>query len=128
MAEFSRFLEKDREEIKKELIGETIECAKTFGLTCVTKDARTIISSRKGECCINITGNNGMAVAGMGDCLFGIIAAFLGRGLNAFESAVYACYLHGSAGDAARLKTGRSGLLVTDLIGELKTLLEAVDE
>ena len=128
VAEFSRFLEKDREEIKKELIGETIECAKTFGLTCVTKDARTIISSRKGECCINITGNNGMAVAGMGDCLFGIIAAFLGRGLNAFESAVYACYLHGSAGDAARLKTGRSGLLVTDLIGELKTLLEAVDE
>ena len=128
VGEFARFLEKDREEIKKELIEKTIETARTFNLTCVTKDARTIIASRDGECCINITGNNGMAVAGMGDCLFGIIAAFLARGLKAYDSAVYSCYLHGSAGDAAILKTGRSGLMATNLVAELKTLLEAVDE
>ncbi len=128
VGEFARFLEKDREEVKTELIDKTIETARTFNLTCITKDARTIIASRNGECCINITGNNGMAVAGMGDCLFGIVAAFLARGLKAYDAAVYACYLHGSAGDSAILKTGRSGLMATSLIGELKTLLEAVDE
>ncbi len=128
VAEFARFIEADREEVKSELIEKTIETAGTYNLTCITKDARTIIASARGECCINITGNNGMAVAGMGDSLFGIVAAFLARGLKAYDAAAYACYLHGSAGDSARLKTGKAGLLASNLINELRTLLEAVDE
>ncbi|MCR5000564.1 MAG: NAD(P)H-hydrate dehydratase [Lachnospiraceae bacterium] len=128
VGEFARFIDRDKEEVMNSLISLTRDTATEYNLTCVTKDARTIIAGADGECCVNITGNNGMAVAGMGDCLFGIVAAFLGRGLNAYDAARYACYIHGSAGDAAALKKGRSGLMTTDLINELKTLLEAVDE
>ncbi|MCR4808029.1 MAG: NAD(P)H-hydrate dehydratase [Lachnospiraceae bacterium] len=128
IGEFARFIEKNKDDVMDELISATIDTAGTYNLTCVTKDARTVIASPDGECCINITGNNGMATAGMGDCLFGIIAAFLGRGLGAYDAAVYGCYLHGAAGDAAALKTGKSGLMASDLVAELKGLLEAADE
>jgi NAD(P)H-hydrate epimerase len=128
VGEFARFIEASKEDVMPALIEKTIETAAAYKLVCVTKDARTVIADADGECCINITGNNGMAVAGMGDCLFGIIAAFMARGLRAYDAAVYACYLHGSCGDAAAAKTGRSGLLASDLINELKGLLEAVDE
>ena len=128
LGELSRFSDIEKDELQKDLVGNTIDVAKTYNLTCVSKDARTVIASRSGECCINTTGNNGMAVAGMGDCLLGIIAALIARGLSPFEASVYGCHIHGYAGDLAALKTGKSGLMASNLIDEIKNCLEAVDE
>lgn len=128
VGEFARFCDRDKDAVLEDIVGNTIEVAKTYNLTCVTKDARTVIADKKGECYVNTTGNNGMAVAGTGDCLFGIISALLGRGLSPLDASVYGCYIHGYAGDLAAAKTGKSGLLASNLIDEIKTCLEAADE
>jgi len=64
----------------------------------------------------NLTGNSGMATAGSGDVLTGVIAALLGQKLEPFEAATSACYLHGLAGDIAAEKLGQHALIATDLI------------
>ncbi len=128
IGEFAGFAEKDKKLVKRTILDSTISLAKTYHLTCVTKDARTVIAGSNGECCINTTGNNGMAVAGMGDCLFGIIAAMLARGLSPFDAAMYGCYIHGLAGDIAAKKTGKNGLMPSDLINSLKACMEAENE
>lgn len=128
ISEFARFIDKDRALVLEDIVGQTEEAARVYGLTCVTKDARTVIASKDGECYVNTTGNNGMAVAGTGDCLFGMISALLARGLSPVDAAVYGCFIHGYAGDLAAAKKGKSGMLASDLIDEIKTCLEAADE
>ena len=128
IGEFSRFTGIEKEKVMNDIVTVTLACAKNYNITCVTKDARTVIASKEGECCINLSGNNGMATAGTGDCLLGVIAAFVARGMTAFEAAVFGCYIHGCAGDKAAVKRGKSGLMASDLIDELKDFLEDSDE
>ena len=80
--------------------------AKDYKVTLVLKGHNTVVTDYQGNLYVNKTGNPGMATAGSGDVLTGMVAAFLGQGLSAFESAKYAVYLHGLAGDlAAKEKT-----------------------
>ncbi len=125
IGEFANFLDANKEDVLSNIVDTTTNVAKALHLTCVAKDSNTIISSNTGECVINITGNDGMAVAGMGDCLLGIIAAMRAKKLNSYEAAMYGCYIHGKAGDAAANKVGKTGLLPTDLINELQGVMEA---
>lgn len=64
----------------------------------------------------NRTGNAGMATAGSGDVLTGMIAAFLGQGVGAFEAAKWGAYMHGKAGDMAARKLGEASLTAADII------------
>ncbi|MCR5508970.1 MAG: NAD(P)H-hydrate dehydratase [Lachnospiraceae bacterium] len=128
LAEFAAFMDREKTEVKRDLVGQTMAVARNYHLTCVTKDSRTVISNKEGECFINTTGNNGMAVAGTGDCLFGIIAGLSARGLSPLLAAAYGCYMHGYAGDIAAAKKGKSGMLASNLIESLKLCLEATDE
>ncbi len=128
IGEFSRFTGVDRDKVMNDIVNVTLACARNYNITCVTKDARTVIASKEGDCSINLSGNNGMATAGMGDCLLGIIAAFVARGMTPFDAAVYGCYIHGCAGDKAAVKRGKNGLMASDLIEELKDFLEGSDE
>ena len=128
IGEMSDFTGLSKSELLDELIENSLDAAYLYNLTCVCKDARTIIASQYGDYRINITGNNGMASAGMGDCLLGIICALRARTDDSFEAASFGAYIHGLAGDLAAEKVGKAGLLATDLINELKTCLEACDE
>ena len=65
----------------------------------VLKGAGTVIAANGGSTIINTTGNPGMAAAGMGDVLSGMIGAFICQGLSPKDAAVAAVYLHGAAGD-----------------------------
>lgn len=67
--------------------------------TIVLKGAHTIISSPDGSTFINQTGNPGLAKAGSGDVLTGILASLISQGMPPFEAAVCAVYLHGAAAD-----------------------------
>ncbi|MCR4922528.1 MAG: NAD(P)H-hydrate dehydratase [Lachnospiraceae bacterium] len=111
-------------DIKEDPIAIAGESSARYGIVCVLKDARTVIADRDGSIRINLSGNNGMSVAGMGDVLAGIILSLLGQGASAFDAASYGAFIHGRAGDDASLSGSKSGLLPRDLIKNIKNYVE----
>jgi len=93
--------------------------AKDYKVTVVLKGYNTVVADFNGNLYINKTGNPGMATAGSGDVLTGMIAAFLGQGLNQFEASKYAVYLHGLAGDLAAKEKTQIGMIASDIIDKI---------
>ncbi|MBA2368561.1 MAG: NAD(P)H-hydrate dehydratase [Candidatus Protochlamydia sp.] len=89
------------------------------GITLILKGAPTFIF-HSGRPIVNPTGNPGMATAGSGDVLTGILASLLAQGMNSRDAAIAGVYLHGLAGDIAADARGTiRGLLATDIITHL---------
>jgi len=82
------------------------------------KGAGTVVTDGE-KIYINKTGNPGMATAGSGDVLTGVITALMGQGLSNFDAVVLGVYIHGLAGDIAAEKIGQVSLMATDIIGTL---------
>ncbi len=89
----------------------------------VLKGAGTVVTDGE-KIYTNKTGNPGMATAGAGDVLTGVITALLGQGLNNFDAAVLGVYIHGLAGDIAAGKFGQISLIATDIIDALPQAFE----
>lgn len=104
-----KFIESNR---KKVAVGFAIK----YNCILLLKGSRTIVASEKGKIYINKTGNPGMATAGSGDVLTGMIAAFVGQGLPAFDATKYGAYLHGKAGDMAAKSKSRLSMIASDII------------
>ena len=77
---------------------------------------------------VNKTGNPGMATAGAGDILTGMIAAFLGQHYSPFDAAQLGVYLHGLAGDLAAQETGEISLIASDILDKLPKAILAFRE
>lgn len=86
-----------------------------FKCTFLIKGKNTVIYSN-GKYSINKTGNNGMATAGSGDVLTGIILSLLGQGLGVFDAGNLGAYLHGLSGDIGSEKLTEYSLIASDLI------------
>lgn len=71
----------------------------------------------------NTTGNPGMATAGSGDVLTGIIASFLAQNENIFKATQTGAFLHGKAGDFAKSKFNETALIASDIIEALKFVI-----
>jgi len=112
----SRLTGLDISSIKARPLDTARDFASAYHLTCVLKDARTVTASMSGMAVINTSGNNGMATAGSGDVLTGIIASLAAQGLPLEEAAWKGVYLHGLAGDRAKEKFGAHGMLASDII------------
>ncbi len=97
-------------------IDAALELARRAGKICVFKGSPTLIADQEGGLSINTTGNAGMATAGAGDVLTGMIAGFLAQGLSPLAAAKLSVYLHGVAGDVARDMRGEWGVLAGDLV------------
>lgn len=93
--------------------------AETTGKTIVLKGAGTIVAQTGHKLAVNLTGNPGMATGGSGDVLAGLLTGLLGQGMQPFEAAMTAVYLHGTAGDIAAYDFTQSGLTATDIIEAL---------
>jgi NAD(P)H-hydrate epimerase len=87
-----------------------------YNITLVLKGYETVVASSHGEVYVNHTGNPGMATAGSGDCLAGILAAFIGQGIPAYDAARLAVYVHGLAGDLAAKDKTQICLVASDII------------
>ncbi|MDJ0700998.1 MAG: NAD(P)H-hydrate dehydratase [Woeseiaceae bacterium] len=96
--------------------------AKNYGGIAVLKGAGSLVSSAEGAPWICTAGNPGMAAAGMGDVLTGVIAALLAQGHSIENAAAFGVQVHAMAGDRAAL-AGQRGLVATDLIAELRTIV-----
>jgi ADP-dependent NAD(P)H-hydrate dehydratase len=107
-----------REEIPTERQQQAAQLAKQTGTIVVLKGAGTVVTDGQ-KVYVNKTGNPGMATAGSGDVLTGVITALIGQGLSNFDAAVLGVYLHGLAGDIAAEKIGQVSLMATDIIESL---------
>jgi NAD(P)H-hydrate epimerase len=93
-----------------------------YGGVAVLKGANTLVSSRRGVPWLCVAGNPGMATAGMGDVLTGVISAMLGQGLAPEMAAAAGVEVHARAGDQAAA-LGERGLIATDLLAELRGIV-----
>ena len=114
--EMARLAGLTRPTIEKNRLKIARDFASRFECVVVLKGHHTVVASPSRKTYVNKTGNSGMATAGSGDVLTGMIAALLGQGIKPFDSAKIACRWHGLAGDYAAKKTGRISLIATDLI------------
>ena len=117
MMEFSRLIKKDisyTEKHKKELAK---NFAKKYSLVLVLKGHKTIITDGN-VFYENTTGNAGMATAGSGDVLSGIISSLMVR-INCLDAAILGVYVHGLAGDFAKEKLGEESMTASDIISNL---------
>lgn len=114
--EFSRLSKMDLPEVIQNKIYFSMKYAKENCVTTVLKGPKTIVASQSGEVRINTTGNNGMATAGSGDVLSGIIAGLLAQGLSPYDAASLGVYLHGASGDIYVKENSKYSLIAGDLI------------
>ncbi|MDH5562507.1 MAG: NAD(P)H-hydrate dehydratase [Nitrospirota bacterium] len=105
--------------INEDRIGAASTFATTHRVILVLKGANTVIAHPHGQIAICPTGNPGMASAGMGDVLTGMIAGLLAQGLPSWDAARMGVYLHGLAGDLAVMATGEPGLIASDVISAI---------
>jgi len=102
-----------------------LEFSKRHNVYVILKGHHTHISCPNGNVYINTTGNAGMAKAGNGDSLTGMLTALLAQDYTPEQTCIAGVYLHGLAGDIAVKKTGEFSLLASDLIGTIgKAFLE----
>lgn len=116
------------EQIEAQRIDVAAHWAQQWNCVVVLKGAPTVIASPTGETQVNTTGNPGMASAGMGDVLTGVIAALCAQGIAAFDAARLAVFVHGLAGDMAQLELGETGLIARDVIERLPRAMQVVRE
>ena len=96
-----------------------IQMAERLKVYVVLKGAHTAICTPERECCFNSTGNPGMATAGSGDVLTGIILGLLCQSYTPFDAAITGVYLHGLAGDMAAVRQSEESLIAGDIINNL---------
>ena len=100
------------------------EAAKITNCVVVLKGHQTLIASPDGQVNVNPTGNPGMATGGMGDVLGGMIAAFVARGVDPYDAACAAVYIHGFAGDLLKEEMGDTGLAAMDLAERIPNAIQ----
>jgi NAD(P)H-hydrate epimerase len=105
-----------------------IEFSKTHKCIVVLKGANTSITTPDGNVLFNSTGNPGMATAGSGDALSGILLSLLAQGYTPENAAVLGVYLHGLAGDIAAEESGHESIIASDIIKCLSKAFKKIRE
>ncbi len=117
--EMSRLCGISIKDVQNNRIKTAQEFSRAWGVITVLKGARTVVATPDGDTFINPTGNPGMASAGMGDVLTGIIAGLIGQGATPEDAAIAGTYLHGAAGNEAAAEKGEHGIVAGDILKEL---------
>lgn len=124
--EMSRLIDIPAPKFESDRIRTSEEFAKEYGVTLVLKGAPTITSDSNGNTWINSTGNPGMATAGMGDVLTGVIAGLIAQKVQTEKAAALGVYLHGLAGDIVAEQKGMHGLIATDVLNALPQTISSL--
>ncbi len=124
-AEAARLLGSDTETVQADRLRSAQELSRRCHADVVLKGCGSIVVASDGRWSINSSGNPGMASAGHGDVLTGIVAALLAQGWPAAAALAGAVHLHGCAADAVAMEDGTVGLAAGDVIGAARGLLNA---
>ncbi len=122
--EFSRLLGISTKEIQDNRVEYAKYVSTNYGIVTVLKGANTVVSSPKGEVYINTTGNPGMATAGSGDVLTGVITSFIGQGIDSYKASILGVYCHGLAGDIAKEEKGEYGMIARDILESIPSSIK----
>lgn len=98
--------------------------AMRYNLYVVLKNRYTAIVTPEGECRYNLTGNAGLATAGSGDVLTGIVTGLLAQGYDPGDAATMGVYLHGLAGDYAAEARSQEAMIAGDIVEHLGTAFQ----
>ncbi len=128
IAEFSRLSGFTVSEIKENPIDSARNFAKKYGICVVLKDAATVVSDKNGHIYISSGSNSGMATAGSGDVLAGIITGLIAQGLTPEKAAVCGVYLHLAAGKIAKDEKSEYSMTSEDILNAIpKAFIERPD-
>jgi len=122
--EAARLLATDSASVQRDRLGAVQEIEQRYGGTCVLKGAHTLVKGVDAVPWVCDRGNPGMATAGSGDVLTGIIAALLAGGTEPSSAAAAGVLVHAEAGDRAA-RAGERGVIAGDLIAELKGVVNS---
>ena len=121
--EASRLLNTDIDAIQSQRFVSASKIRSQYGGICVLKGTGTLVATEGGNLWLCKEGNPGMATAGMGDILAGVIGALLCQGLDPGDAAIAGVWLHSRAADLAAADGGERGLLASDLWRYLRRLV-----
>ena len=118
----------DSKQIERDRINTAVSFAKKTKTWLVLKGVPTITATPSGDVFINSSGNPGMATAGTGDVLTGMISALLAQGLNPEDASVLGVYMHGLIGDIVAEKKGEHSLVASDIINSIPSVFMSIKE
>jgi hydroxyethylthiazole kinase-like uncharacterized protein yjeF len=121
--EAARLLDSGVAEIERDRFAALASINQRYGGVTLLKGAGTLVTAAGGPVQLCAAGNPGMAGAGMGDVLSGVIAALLAQGMPLHEAAITGTCVHAVAADAAALAGGERGLLARDVIAQLRAVV-----
>jgi NAD(P)H-hydrate epimerase len=117
--EMARLMGKEIGSVQSDRTEAAKSIAEVTGTIVCLKGHKTVVADPQGLVYVNETGNSGMATGGTGDVLTGMIASFIGQGVDDFSAAAVAVYLHGMAGDIAAEEEGPFCMTATDILDYL---------
>jgi NAD(P)H-hydrate epimerase len=115
-------------EVQQDRIGLSQRLAAGWRKVLVLKGAHTVVAAPDGRCRISPSANAGLASAGTGDVLAGVIAGLLAQGLSHSGAAALGVYLHAASGEMARDDMGDAGMLASDLLPLLPQAIKRLKE
>lgn len=121
--ELARLLGRSTAAVASDRLAAAAEAAERTGCIVVLKGSGTIVAAPDGKIGVNVTGTPAMGSGGTGDVLAGVVTALLARGLDAFDAACAAVWLHGTAGEVVSERIGDSGLAAMELADALPAAL-----
>jgi NAD(P)H-hydrate epimerase len=124
--EFARLLKLSTKEVLSRRLELVPRFAKKYGVYVVLKGYRTLTSTPAGKTFINPTGNPGMATAGSGDVLSGMIASMIIQGKNITDAILAAVYVHGLSGDIGASRLGEKALTAGNMIAYLPAAIKTL--
>ena len=124
LKEAARLLKCDVGEVEADLPGTALKLHKKFNAGVILKSAVTVITDGK-EIFINKGGNSGMACAGSGDVLTGLLCGLAAQGLKGAELMCAGVYLHSAAGECAKRRLGEAGMLPSDIAKSVRDVLKS---
>ena len=121
--EMARLINKRISEVQRQRIFLAEKISEELDSIIILKGHKTVVACSGKKTLVNPTGNSGMATAGAGDVLSGVLAGFLAQGVSGYGASKLAVYIHGLAGDLAEREKGTLGLIASDIIDKLPKAL-----
>lgn len=125
--EMARLLKVETSKVLEDPVGSLKQAVEKTGAVVLLKGAATLVSSPDSKVFLNHYPNDGMATAGSGDVLAGMIGGLLGQGMDALESTILGVYLHSLAGAFAAKELGHRSMTARDLVGNISNAFKQIE-